>query len=111
MIRLKDLIPRDFMGALVQLCQVHGPKFGHPHQHAGGAAQHQIGAPDLGPRAACFHAARNDYRIGEAMRARFRQQGLFQPRRRDKEDPKIGQFASSPSVEAKNIAWLTAELT
>jgi hypothetical protein len=45
------------------------------------------------------------------MRARFRQQGLFQPRRRDKEDPKIGQFASSPSVEAKNIAWLTAELT
>ena len=45
------------------------------------------------------------------MRTCLRQQGLFQPRRGDKEDPKIGQFASSPSVEAKNIAWLTAELT
>ena len=51
-----------------------------------------------------FDAARHDHRIGETVRARFRQQGLFQPRRGDKEDPQIAQFASSPSVEAKNIA-------
>ena len=88
-----------------------GTEFADADQHPRRAAQRQIGPPDLRPTAPRLDPAGYDYRIGEAGRACLFGQRLFQPRRGDKEDAKIAQLASSPSVEAKNIAWLSAELT
>ena len=83
---------------------MHRAKFANTDKDTGCAAQRKVGPPDIGPTTTRFHTARNDLRVCKASLTCFIGQRLLQPRRCNQKDAQFAQLASSPSVEAKNIA-------
>ncbi len=81
----ENVAPGDLARALVELGQVHGAEAADAGENAGGAAQDEIGAPDIGPGAGKGDAAL-DLGRGEAGGARLFGQGGFEAGRGDEEN-------------------------
>ena len=78
--------PFELARPLVELREMHRPEPRDPRQHAPCPAQHEIGAPDLGPVAVAGDPAGYGLRVGESQFRRFVAQQVFQPRRAGEED-------------------------
>jgi hypothetical protein len=78
--------PVDAPRPLVELRQVQRAEPCDPRQHARGAAQLEVGAPDLGPAALERHAAGLDRHPGETGLARLLGEQRLEAGRGDEED-------------------------
>ena len=89
-LRSQEFGPGQGTRSVIQGCQVARWEAPHPDQHAAGAAQPEIGAPNLWPSAADRDAARHGPGLAEALAPGFLSEGGFEAWKGDEEDCVFG---------------------
>ena len=86
---------------LVELGEMEDAEGAEPGNDPAGAAEHEIGAPDVAPPARDRDAAGNGLGVHEAFGARFRQKHGFESRRRHQEDFEIVCAVHCPCISGR----------